>query len=306
MPKFSIILPAFNVQNYIARALESCINQSFRDIEIIIVDDCGQDKSMEIAKEFANRDLRIKIIHNEKNQGTFASRNNGALHASGEYLLFLDSDDYLDLSACEILHTALLESTQEIDILGFNFFKQEGGEFYKDSLFEREFRGKIDAFCIYLFSQGKGYWNLCNKIYKTSTYKNACNSLPTMQKITMAEDAFMFLLFLFHAKNAAYIPDALYFYCENLDSITKRNDAQKLVKSICDHQYVLSQIASLQIAEPKHTIYTRIISYDLQCSLLNDTRKTKGFFYYLYSSARKKYLRLLRKKELQRLKNDCK
>ncbi|MGI0406423.1 glycosyltransferase family 2 protein [Helicobacter himalayensis] len=305
MARFSIILPVFNVQNYIARALESCINQSFRDIEIIIVDDCGQDKSMEIAKEFASKDVRIKIIHNEKNQGTFASRNNGALHSSGEYLLFLDSDDYLDLSLCEILNTTFLESAQEIDILGFNFFKQEGGEFHTDSLFKGKFQGRVDSFCAYLFSQGKGYWNLCNKAYKASTYKNVCKSLQPMQKLTMAEDAFMFLLFLFHAKNAAYIPNVLYFYCENLDSITQRNDTQKLAKSICDHKYVLAQIAKLQPKEQKHTIYARIITYDLQCSLLNDTRKTKGFFYYIYSSVQKKAKRLLRKRELQRLQNDC-
>ncbi|EAL0983265.1 glycosyltransferase family 2 protein, partial [Campylobacter jejuni] len=77
MPKISIILPTFNVEKYIAKALESCINQSFKDIEIIVVDDCGSDKSIDIAKEYAKKDERIKIIHNEENLGTFAARNNG-------------------------------------------------------------------------------------------------------------------------------------------------------------------------------------------------------------------------------------
>lgn len=94
-PKFSIIVPMYNVEKFIARALESAINQSFKDIEIICVDDCGQDKSIEIAKEFAKKDKRIKIVQNERNLGTFATRNNGALSAKGEYLLFLDSDDFL-------------------------------------------------------------------------------------------------------------------------------------------------------------------------------------------------------------------
>ncbi|MCW1863973.1 glycosyltransferase, partial [Campylobacter jejuni] len=69
MPKISIIMPTFNVEKYIVRAIESCINQSFKDIEIIIVDDCGSDKSIGIAKEYAKKDERIKIIHNEKNLG---------------------------------------------------------------------------------------------------------------------------------------------------------------------------------------------------------------------------------------------
>ncbi|WP_337209569.1 MULTISPECIES: glycosyltransferase family 2 protein [Campylobacter] len=82
MPKISIILPTYNVEPYIERALQSCINQTFKDIEIIVVDDCGHDKSIEIAKDYANKDERIKIIHNEKNLGTFASRNIGVLNSN--------------------------------------------------------------------------------------------------------------------------------------------------------------------------------------------------------------------------------
>ncbi|EGJ3618626.1 glycosyltransferase family 2 protein, partial [Campylobacter jejuni] len=99
MPKISIILPTFNVEKYIAKALESCINQSFKDIEIIVVDDCGSDKSIDIAKEYAKKDERIKIIHNEENLGTFAARNNGVKAAGGGYIMFLDPDDYLELEA---------------------------------------------------------------------------------------------------------------------------------------------------------------------------------------------------------------
>ncbi|HEE9577031.1 TPA: glycosyltransferase family 2 protein [Campylobacter jejuni subsp. jejuni] len=66
MSQISIILPTFNVEKYIARALESCINQTFKDIEIIVVDDCGSDKSIDIVKEYAKKDDRIKIIYNEK------------------------------------------------------------------------------------------------------------------------------------------------------------------------------------------------------------------------------------------------
>ena len=67
MSKISIILPTYNVEQYIARAIESCINQTFKNIEIIVVDDCGSDKSIDIAKEYAKKDDRIKIIHNEEN-----------------------------------------------------------------------------------------------------------------------------------------------------------------------------------------------------------------------------------------------
>ncbi|EAK3292276.1 glycosyltransferase family 2 protein, partial [Campylobacter coli] len=101
MPKISIILPTFNVEKYIAKAIESCINQTFKDIEIIVVDDCGSDKSINIAKEYAKKDERIKIIHNEKNLGLLRARYEGVKAANSLYIMFLDPDDYLELEACE-------------------------------------------------------------------------------------------------------------------------------------------------------------------------------------------------------------
>lgn len=101
MSQISIILPTYNVEKYIARALESCINQTFKDIEIIVVDDCGNDKSIDIAKEYASKDDRIKIIHNEENLKLLRARYEGAKVATSPYIMFLDSDDYLELNACE-------------------------------------------------------------------------------------------------------------------------------------------------------------------------------------------------------------
>lgn len=102
--KISLIIPIYNTQKFIKRALESVINQSFKDIEIICVDDCGGDKSMDIVKEFAKKDSRIKIIKNPKNLGLFATRFRGVLAATSEFVMFLDSDDFLDLKACELVY----------------------------------------------------------------------------------------------------------------------------------------------------------------------------------------------------------
>ena len=123
-PKVSIIIPVYNVEKYIRECLESCINQTLKDIEIIIVDDCGSDKSMDIAKEYAKKDGRIKIIYNKQNQGPFVSRNNAAIKASGEYLLCLDSDDFLDLKACEIAYNATKDGYY--DIVKFNAYNYDG------------------------------------------------------------------------------------------------------------------------------------------------------------------------------------
>ena len=132
-PKISIIIPVYNVEKYISQCLDSAINQSLKDIEIIIVDDCGSDNSMDIAKEYAKNDNRIKIIKNRQNMGLFLTRCEGIKSATGEYILNLDSDDFLDLRACEIAYNAIKDGGG-YDIVQFSVYNYENGNatiFYK-------------------------------------------------------------------------------------------------------------------------------------------------------------------------------
>ncbi|RDU58688.1 hypothetical protein CQA42_01940 [Helicobacter sp. MIT 99-5507] len=114
-PFISIIIPVYNVEKYISRCLESCINQSFSDIEILLIDDCGNDNSISIAKSFAKKDCRIRIIKNEKNLGLFHTRIVGEKEAKGLYLLHLDSDDYIDYFTCKILYRKVLDKNVLIE-----------------------------------------------------------------------------------------------------------------------------------------------------------------------------------------------
>ena len=91
MPKISVIIPVYNVEKYLAECLTSVVNQTFKDIEIICVNDGSTDNSPKILKEFAQKDSRIKII-NQENQGLSAARNTGLDVATGEYVSFIDSD----------------------------------------------------------------------------------------------------------------------------------------------------------------------------------------------------------------------
>ena len=104
MPKVSIIMPIYNAEKYLKRALDSCIHQTIQDIEIICINDCSKDNSLNILYEYTKKDSRIKIINNEKNIGAGNSRNAGIYLAKGKYLMFLDSDDWLDLTMCEVLY----------------------------------------------------------------------------------------------------------------------------------------------------------------------------------------------------------
>ena len=100
--KVSVIIPIYNTEKYLAECLESIINQTLKQIEIICIDDGSSDGSAAILKEYAQNDLRISM-YTQKNRGVSAARNVGVRHARGKYLFFMDSDDILEKNALEIL-----------------------------------------------------------------------------------------------------------------------------------------------------------------------------------------------------------
>ena len=96
---FSVIIPIYKVEKYLNRCIDSVLNQSYKDLEVILVDDGSPDKCPEICDEYAKKDKRVKVIHKE-NGGASDARNYGIKAASGEYLMFLDSDDYWEGTEC--------------------------------------------------------------------------------------------------------------------------------------------------------------------------------------------------------------
>jgi len=114
MAVFSIIVPVYNVENEIRDCLDSLKNQTFGDFEVLCVDDCGKDSSMEIVREYAKEDSRFKILTHDHNRGVSAARNTGLDAACGENIMFVDSDDWLELHALEVLQATLCKTKSEI------------------------------------------------------------------------------------------------------------------------------------------------------------------------------------------------
>ena len=108
MPKISVIITVYNAQDTLRRCMDSVINQTLKDIEIICVDDGSKDNSPAILQEYAAKDARIKVIHQE-NAGAGAARNHGMLKACGEYFSLLDSDDFFEAEMLEESYAKLLE-----------------------------------------------------------------------------------------------------------------------------------------------------------------------------------------------------
>ena len=142
MEKVSIIIPVYNVEEYLPRCLESCIAQTYRNIEILVVNDGSKDQSLQIIQSFQEKDPRVILIDKE-NQGLYRARISGVQKASGRFLFFLDGDDYLPSDAVEcLLDKSVLHS---VDLVVANFYKEENGVvtpipsfFHEEGVLERE------------------------------------------------------------------------------------------------------------------------------------------------------------------------
>lgn len=113
-PLVSIVVPVYNVESYIEECLQSVCSQTYENLEIICVDDVGNDRSMDVVRSFAVKDCRIKIIEHDKNKGLAEARNTGLEHVSGDYVFFLDSDDWLVDDAIEKLLSSAMTNNADV------------------------------------------------------------------------------------------------------------------------------------------------------------------------------------------------
>lgn len=125
MPLISVIVPVYNVEKYLGKCLDSILDQTFEDFEIILVEDCSTDNSKKICGEYAGRDGRIRCIYQEKNGGLGKARNTGIVNARGKYLMFVDSDDYIDSRMLEVLYENITQNGADVASCGvYHVFQQ--------------------------------------------------------------------------------------------------------------------------------------------------------------------------------------
>ena len=125
MSKVSVIIPVFNKEKYLSTCINSIINQSLKDIELILIDDCSSDNSYTIMEEYAKKDSRIKIYKNSNNIGTGATRNKGIKIAKSDYISFVDADDYISQNLLEINYEAAVKNNADIIMIDIVFIKDD-------------------------------------------------------------------------------------------------------------------------------------------------------------------------------------
>lgn len=219
--KVSVIVPVYNVEKYLKDCLNSVINQTLEDIEIICVNDGSTDNSLAILEDYAKKDSRIKII-NQKNKGLSGARNTGMKHVQGEYILFLDSDDWLKEDALSELYWSHLDDN--LDMLFFqtvDYYEEDGryelNQFGGMTAIDDSFEGKIFNYKDVASIIFKIPHSAFNKLYSTSFLQRINASFP--EGINYEDLAFFYDVFL-KAERVSILKKELLFYRIRENSIS--------------------------------------------------------------------------------------
>ena len=244
-PKVSVIVPVYNVEKYLERCINSLINQSLEDIEIILVDDSSTDCSLEICNRFAKEDIRIKVI-NKANEGAGKARNAALQVALGEYIGFVDSDDFIERDMFQTLYEKAKKYNSDLVMSGVLFVDgnmfSEKGDCIRKNYFDgdTQFEDQEDLKKLRMGIIGALPEDLDDSKYGMSIWKNLFrhdiikkNNLQFQsEREILSEDALFMIDFISCINKATGINEAFYNYCRNGDSISKSYKKDRFEKSL--------------------------------------------------------------------------
>lgn len=212
----SIIVPIYSVEKYLHKCVDSIINQTYQNLEIILVDDGSPDKCGEICDEYEKKDSRIKVIHKE-NGGLSDARNAGIDAAKGEYLAFIDSDDYIALNMIETLHNSISKDKSDLALCDFMYVYEDYNEIEKikiSSPIKNELISGRDALKKLVESKNWYYVIAVNKLYRKKLFENI-----RFPKGKQHEDEFVVHRIFDKCNRISCIEKPMYFYVQRSFSI---------------------------------------------------------------------------------------
>lgn len=215
MNRISVIVPVFNVEKYIEKCVYSIINQTYKNLEILLIDDGSTDDSGNICDSLVKLDKRIIVIH-KKNGGLSDARNCGLDNATGEYISFVDSDDYIHEEYNQKLFSVLVENDadivqcmyQKVDELGNELIKYN----YNGSVIVKDRNSALNG--LYYGEDADYYTVVWNKLYRAKVIKNIRFPIGKIH-----EDVFTTYLFFYNCNKVAFIKEPMYYYLQRADSI---------------------------------------------------------------------------------------
>lgn len=220
MPKISVIVPVYNVENYINRCIDSIINQTFTDLEIILINDGSLDNSGKICDEYLEIDERIKVVHKE-NGGLSSARNSGLELATGEFIGFVDSDDYIKNDMYEQLLVACNINSADISMCG-RYNVSEIGELNQLFSLDRQEIWSSKVAIENLLTWNNIDSSVCDKLFYHKLFDHIRFPLGKYN-----EDIFVMVKILFEANKIVHIGLSKYYYYHRSNSITTEKFSEK-------------------------------------------------------------------------------
>ena len=217
----SIIIPVYNAGDFMRKGLDSCVNQTLQNIEIICVNDASTDHSCEVIQEYVNKyPDKVILLNLTQNSGDGGARNQGIMHAKGEYLCFMDSDDYLDIHLCEDIYKEAKK--QDADMVFYDFIRIEGGQAYPSELIGQE---EIDCWHQLI---GRAVW--LQMIKREIILKNEL----LMPENILNPDEAITPLWKYYAKKRCKVQKPYYYYVNRMGSLMNETGLRSVISPITD------------------------------------------------------------------------
>lgn len=270
-PKISVVIPVYNTKKYLKNCLDSVLNQGYENIEIILINDGSTDGSKEICEKYSDKDKRIKVFH-QKNLGASVARNKGIYNATGEYLMFLDSDDFWVENCLKKIIEKILKLEEKVDVVFLNSAViKSDGNLTQFKGYEFSLIGKKQLYP-YIAKQDKVCVSACLKVLRKNLFEN--KKLYFKEGI-LAEDIDWFFNLILTANSFYAISEN--FYCYRI----RKNSASREIseKRIKDYLYILEKwsnyikTSSFTSKEKKYLFFMIGYEYEILLGVINNFRK---------------------------------
>lgn len=285
-PLISLVIPFYNAEKYIGRCLESILKQTYQSFEVILVNDCSTDNTVNIVKDYIQRDSRLFLLEHLENKGTALSREDGYRAAKGDYVFFLDSDDSISPDALSLLYKEANKTNADI-VIGNHTIVSNMNQICR----ENTLRYGVDRISVFksLLREECSH-SLCGKLFRISLLSDYLYVTNFQHK--NGEDAVLFYQIVQNADSFALIEDSIYFYYQdNIDS-SHRNNSIASLEGMYYANYMIDSITSnypeLKVDRIRKMIFRHIrsIKAGYPKSVINKFEKKYSLQYFTYKNLR--------------------
>lgn len=234
-PKISVIVPVYNVEKYLRRCIDSILAQTFTDFELLLIDDGSKDRSGQICDEYATKDMRVRVFHNE-NHGVAYTRQFGMEHVTAEYFAFVDSDDFIDQQYLFLLFKEINSSQSDMTVCAYNEIGQNGKTLCCNYPYDKK------AYIKALLSN-KEWGVLWNKIFKKEIVNNF--NISFVKQLNIWEDLAFVIEYLLASSSISFVKEPLYSYDRTIVGSLTRKDTttyyKELITAVNKIEFVLQK-----------------------------------------------------------------